>query len=162
MFSAWSDPAHANGQQWHTIECAPAGATRSAYGNYRGDFTNKYGAQPANHKVDWRYTTKDGAAVMVKDTSNTAGAPPWLFMPRGCAAPGPPVPASGPPPATPPPATPRRRRRPGAPRRSERSAGRRASRATARSCAAPAAGTSTTACAAWPGLRGTQAQEAPG
>jgi len=107
MFSEWSDPAHPDGVDWHTIGCAPAGATRSGYGNYRGDFKNKYGEMPVNHKVDWRYTTKDGNAVMVKDTSNPIGAPVWFFMPRACVAPGPPVPASAPPPpAQPAPGTP--------------------------------------------------------
>ncbi len=106
MFSEWSDPAKPDGVDWHTVDCAPAGATRSGYGNYRGDFKNKYGEMPVNHKVDWRYTTKDGTAVMVKDTSNPVGAPPWFFMPRACVAPGPPVPASSPPPGPPAPAQP--------------------------------------------------------
>jgi hypothetical protein len=99
MFSAWTDPAKPDGKDWHTIECAPADASRAAYGNYRGGrFTNKYGDLPANWPVDWRYTTKDGAAAMVKDTSNPAGAPAWFFVPRACVAEGPPPSAAPPPP----------------------------------------------------------------
>ena len=108
MFSDWTDPDQPNGRQYHTVDCAPAGATaRGAYGNYRrGEFANRYGALPANHPVDWRYTTKDGAAAMVKDTSNGVGAPPWFFVPAACIARGnppaatPAPPASGTPPAT--------------------------------------------------------------
>ncbi|HEX2070880.1 MAG TPA: hypothetical protein VHF90_04440 [Thermoleophilaceae bacterium] len=113
MFSAWSDPAKPDGVEWHTVDCAPAGATRSAYGNYRGDFKNKYGEIPVNSGIDWRYTTKDGAAAMVKNTANAVGAPAWFFIPRACIAPGPPVPASAPPPpaSQPPSATPGERAR---------------------------------------------------
>ncbi len=109
MFSAWSDPAKPDGVEWHTVDCAPAGATRSAYGNYRGDFKNKYGEISVGSGIDWRYTTKDGAAAMVKNTANTVGAPAWFFIPRACIAPGPPAPAPPPPPAgggAPPPTAP--------------------------------------------------------
>jgi hypothetical protein len=117
MFSEWTDPAKPDGKDWHTIECAPAGASRAAYGNYRrGGFVNKYGDLPANWPVDWRYTTKDGVAAMVKDTSNPVGAPAWFFVPRACVtagppsppatSPQPPAPPASPPASPPPPAAP--------------------------------------------------------
>jgi hypothetical protein len=107
MFSAWTAPENPDGKQYHTVDCAPsAGTPRGAYGNYRrGGFINKYGDLPVNHPVDWRYTTKDGVAAMVKDTSNGIGAPPWFFVPAACIAPGnPPSPAGPTPPAPTPPA----------------------------------------------------------
>src|ERR1700742_2128730 len=77
LFSDYSDPDTPNGRNYHTVACATPGA----YGNYRGGtFANKYGDLPANHAVDWRYTTKDGNGVLVKDTSNGVGAPAWFFV----------------------------------------------------------------------------------
>jgi hypothetical protein len=103
LFSDYSDPAHPNGRNYHTVACASPGA----YGNYRaGTFSNKYGDLPANHAVDWRYTSKDEAAVLVKDTSNGVGAPPWFFVRAECVAPGNPTPTSTPPPPAPPAPTP--------------------------------------------------------
>jgi hypothetical protein len=103
LFSDYSDPAHPNGRNYHTVACATPGA----YGNYRGGvFSNKYGELPANHAVDWRYATKDGAGVLVKDTSNGVGAPAWFFVRADCVAPGNPTAPSTPGPAPPPPAPP--------------------------------------------------------
>jgi hypothetical protein len=88
IFSAWSDD-NQNGRPYHTVDCAPAGATLSAYGNYRGGtFTNKYGPLEANHAVAWLYTTHDGGAVLVKDGANDVGAPAWFFIPAQCVAAG--------------------------------------------------------------------------
>ena len=158
LFSDYSDPATPNGRNYHTVACASPGA----YGNYRaGTFSNKYGDLPANHAVDWRYTTKDEAGVLVKDTSNGVGAPAWFFVRADCVAPGNPTPAPTPPAARADAAHPRRRphrrlllRLLLRPRRATRSAGRRAAAPIASTSAAAAEPTTTTAPAA--GARSTE------
>ena len=54
-------------------------------------FVNKYGDLPVNKAVDWRYTTKDGNAAMIKDTSNGVGAPAVVLHPRRVHRPRPPA-----------------------------------------------------------------------
>jgi hypothetical protein len=106
LFASHSDPGNPDGEPYHTVACSPPKGSLGAYGNYRGgEFTNRYGDLAAGKDVGWRFTTKDGAAAMVKDSSNPAGAPPWFFLPASCLAPGP-ASAAAPPPSSPPPGSP--------------------------------------------------------
>lgn len=81
-----------------TVACA----NPRAYGNYDPvhGFRNRYGVEPANRgrsdaAFGYRYRTKDGAAVLVKDTSSPAGGqasgakrdynlPKWFFLHADC------------------------------------------------------------------------------
>jgi hypothetical protein len=64
----------------------------TAWGNYdplAGTFSHPYGQLPVGRGFDvdgfgMRYRTRDGTAVMVKDSHNPVGAPTWFFMRTEC------------------------------------------------------------------------------
>ncbi len=45
---------------------------------------NSLGAIADGHELRWRYVTKDGEWVLVRDPTPTAGEPNWFFVHRGC------------------------------------------------------------------------------
>jgi hypothetical protein len=45
---------------------------------------NSVGAIPNGHELLWRYVSKDGDWVMVRDPSPPANQPNWFFVHRGC------------------------------------------------------------------------------
>lgn len=64
----------------------------TAYGNYdpaTGQFATPYGRMPIGRGpgvagFGQRYVTRDHRAVMLKDSTNPAGAPKWFFMRNEC------------------------------------------------------------------------------
>jgi hypothetical protein len=69
---------------------AGSGCTdKNGYGNvapWRVPATpaNKIGIVPDGHELKWRYVTKDGKWVLVRDPKPPQGAPNWYFVHRGC------------------------------------------------------------------------------
>jgi hypothetical protein len=46
--------------------------------------TNKVGAVPNGKLLKWRYVSRDGRWVLVRDPAPRAGEPNWYFVHRGC------------------------------------------------------------------------------
>jgi hypothetical protein len=97
LFAAGSYKSHAGKGAVYpaqVVDCPDS----TAYGNYdpaTGQFATPYGHIPAGIKTykkklggvkgfGWRYLTKDLRAVMLKDSTNPAGAPRWFFMRSEC------------------------------------------------------------------------------
>ena len=56
---------------------------------------NKVGNIPDGKLLKWRYVTKDGGWVLVRDPSPPANEPNWYFVQRGCVSLAPPPPPCG-------------------------------------------------------------------
>jgi hypothetical protein len=69
---------------------AGSGCTdRHGYGNvapWRVPATpaNSRGIVPDGHELHWRYVSRDGHWVLVRDPTAAAGTPNWYFVHRGC------------------------------------------------------------------------------
>lgn len=97
-----TDPADEDGEPARVNNCG----NPFPHGNYSpsGGYKNYYGGALSG-TVNFRYTTTDGKAAMIK--ADIAGRPMWVFIPRACiergSPPPPPPPGGGQPPPPPPP-----------------------------------------------------------
>jgi hypothetical protein len=93
-----------DGQETHMHYSGSGCTDTNGYGNvspWRVPATpaNSLGTVPDGKLLLWRYVSKDGHWVLVRDPAPTSGQPNWYFVHRGCVSLAPP-PAS--PPSTPP------------------------------------------------------------
>jgi hypothetical protein len=103
LFAAGSYAYGTGGGTVYPAVIVPCPTGAFVYGNYaNGKFSNKYSALPVGRGTPggpgvtsgysgfgWRYLTKDGQAVLIKDSQH-AGAPVWVFVRSACIRQNPP------------------------------------------------------------------------
>lgn len=78
-----------DGSDTHMHYAGAGCADKNGYGNvapWRVPATpaNRVGQVPDGKLLKWRYVSKDGAWVLVRDPALPAGQPNWYFVHRGC------------------------------------------------------------------------------
>ncbi|HEY0487094.1 MAG TPA: hypothetical protein VGD72_12685 [Mycobacteriales bacterium] len=78
-----------DGSRTHMNRGAAGCTSHTAFGNVSPWAVPARPADPVSDVPDgkallWRYVSRDGRWVMVRDPAPTAGKPNWYFVPRGC------------------------------------------------------------------------------
>jgi hypothetical protein len=97
-----------DGQETHMHYAGSGCSDTKGYGNvspWRVPATpaNAVGSVPDGKLLLWRYVSKDGHWVLVRDPAPPSGQPNWYFVHRGCVSLAPPSSQPPPPPPPPPP-----------------------------------------------------------